>query len=379
MIKRSLVSQLQRRLGSKKPILLLGPCRSGKSILIKEAVSILDPDFETWDCADPGILKKIIRAGLTEMKQLINEKKTIFINSAHRIPDFKNKLQQISDLFTDIQLIIASSFDSDMFLVNKIHTGSTELQYFLYPVSWQEYSEYEGFIDSKRELESRLIYGMYPEVLVNPGKESDVLQKLYDDYLYENIFSATAIRKPSKLKKLFQELALNIGKEISLNQLSDIIKVDKNTVNSYINLLEKSFVVFKLQALSRNHIHEVKSSVKIYFYDNGIRNAAISNFNPLNMRHESEALWENFCISERRKFLYYRQKQCSSFFWRTTGQKKVDYIEEYEDGLHAYEFIWNRQSDKFFSKTFLKAYPACSTDIISPANFAKFIGSAKIK
>ena len=379
MIKRSLGPYLLRKLGSKKPILLFGPARSGKSILIKEVISTIDPDFETWNCEDSPIHRKIILAGFPEIKQLINEKKTIFINNAHRIPDFKHKLQQISDLFIDIQFIIASSFDSDFSLVDKIQPGLIDPQFILYPTSWQEYSEYEGFKVSKDELESRLIYGMYPEVLINMGKEQEVLRNLYDEYLFRNIFSATSLRKPSMLKKLVQVLALNIGKEISLNQLSDIIKVDKNTVSTYINLLERSFIVFRLQALSRNSIHEVKSSNKIFFYDNGIRNAAIGNFNPLSLRHESEALWENFCISERRKFLYYRQKLCRSYFWRTTGKKMVDYIEEYEDGLHAYAFIWNRQSDKFFSKTFIKAYPACSTDIISPVNFTKFIGSAKIR
>ena len=378
MIQRSLSSYIQRRLSSKKPFQLSGPARSGKSAMIKE-VTADSPGFESFDLADPKILKLFTSQDYSRISHLLHAGAINLFMNIQRLPDFENKLGELRALFPDNQFITTCSFSK--YIVTDYKSGFTAEQtnFIIHPISWQEYSEYENLVGSKTELEARLIFGMYPEVILNQGKEESILQQLYEDYLFREIFACTPIRKPGVIKKIVQILALYAGREISLNQISDLSKVDKNTVNSYINILEKAFIIFKLQALKRNHQHEVKSSRKIFFYDNGIRNAAISNFNPLNLRQDSEALWENFCISERQKFLYNRQKQYSSYFWRTTGNKAVDYIEEYEDGLHAYTFRWNRSSGKFFSKTFRNSYPGASMDIINATNFSKFIGSAKIK
>jgi len=379
MISRSLNSVIQKRISSKKPVILFGPAGSGKASLLTEIARSIDPLFQSYDCTDPKTLNFFQNGDYPELKEIIGGKKAVFLNNVSRINNLSGFTLRMTGFFPETRFLMAGSYFPGSTFGEGYIGLSTVPELFLHPICWQEYSEYETLIGSKSELEARIIYGMYPEIIENPGNEKEILSKLTEEYIFREINFSSGIRKPQLLKRLLQILALNIGKEISLNQLSELVKVDKNTIGSYIAMLEKAFIVFSLMPLKRNHPHEVKSSRKIFFYDNGIRNGIISNYAAMNLRLDAGSLWENFCISERHKFLYLREKQYNSYYWRTTSKKEVDYIEEYDQGLHAYRFKWNLQTKRIFSKTFRNAYPLASTDIISTNSFGKFVSSSKIK
>jgi uncharacterized protein len=378
MIYRTLSSIIEKRLNAKKTIIILGPRQSGKTWFTKELALKSDPSFDYWNCEDKITLERISNITVEQLQGIIGDKKAIFIDEIQLLPNSKNLLVLLKDQIKDTQLFLAGSYSldwPDVFYNSIIGT----IEYTLYPLSWEEFEAHSGITESKRQLETRVIYGMFPEVVSNPGHEIEILQKLIVRNIYKDILHVTKLRKPAFLEKLLQSLALQIGNEVTLNELSDLVRVDKNTINKYIGLLESSFIIFELRTLHRNLPHEINTGRKIYFFDNGIRNAVISSFSPMNLRQDSTALWENFCLSERQKFIDYRQRKAGKYFWRTTSKKKVDYVEEYEGYLHAYGFKWNRNSNKTFSKTFLRLYPGVSCDMITPSNFTKFLTTAKVK
>ena len=214
-----------------------------------------------------------------------------------------------------------------------------------------------------KHLSIRLVYGYYPDVVTHPGDEREILQQITESYLYKDILEWERIRKSDKLVRLLQSLAFQIGSEVSLNELARQVELDKNTVEKYIQLLEQTQVIFRLSSLSRNLRNELKNSRKVYFYDNGIRNALISDFKDVSMRNDMGALWENWMISELIKKRHYDRSFVNRYFWRTTQQQEVDYIEEADGRLTAYEFKWNPQKKAKLSQTFLNAYP--DTDFIT--------------
>jgi predicted AAA+ superfamily ATPase len=233
--------------------------------------------------------------------------------------------------------------------------------------------ETSGMIEEKRLLGHRLVYGMYPDIVMNLGEEREMLHNLTGSFLYKDIFTFQEVRKPAVIEKLLEALALQVSSEVSYNELAQLVQIDPSTVQRYIDLLEKSFVVFRIRSLSRNVRNELKRSQKIYFYDNGIRNALISNFSPPEMRTDIGALWENFLVSERTKLIYNNQMFVKRFFWRTKQQQRIDYIEDSEGTLEVYEFKWNPHKKARFPKTFLKAYPNHITQTITPDNYLEFL------
>ncbi|HON53239.1 MAG TPA: DUF4143 domain-containing protein, partial [Bacteroidales bacterium] len=246
-------------------------------------------------------------------------------------------------------------------------------EYTMYPISFAEMVDHHGLITELQSLETRLIYGYYPEVINSKGNEKKILHQLTDSYLYKDILEWERIKKPEKLLKLLQALAFQIGNEVSLNELSQIVEIDKNTVEKYITLLEQIHVIFKLQSLSRNARNELKASRKIYFYDNGIRNALITNFSLPEQRQDIGALWENFIISERKKYIQYNELWVQHWFWRTTAQQEIDFIEEADGVITGYEFKWNPKTHVSFSKTFTNSYPNSNTKVIHRDNFFEFL------
>ena len=218
-----------------------------------------------------------------------------------------------------------------------------------------------------------MIYGYYPDIALNTGDGKKLLKSLASSYLYKDLLILDQIQKPALLEKLLKALALQIGSEVSYNELSGFLKSDKGTIEKYIDLLEKAYIIFRLNGLNRNVRNEIKKGKKKYFYDNGIRNAIIGNFLPVTSRTDTGALWENFLISERIKFNTNRDIDFQSYFWRTTQQQEIDYIEESENKLFAFEFKWNPAKKRFLSKTFSNAYQGSSFKIISPDNIQEFL------
>jgi predicted AAA+ superfamily ATPase len=232
---------------------------------------------------------------------------------------------------------------------------------------------HHGLLTEKRLLESRLIYGYYPEVINHPEDEKVIIKSIADSYLYKDILTWERIQKPEKLERLIQALAFQVGGEVSYNELGQTCGLDKETVEKYTQLLEKAFIIFRLHSFGRNLCNELKKSRKIYFYDNGIRNAVINQFSPLASRDDKGALWENFIISERQKFNHYHERFCNRYFWRTTAQQQIDYLEEKDGEIFAWEFKWKKKGKDTFTKTFLNAYHPADAITITPDNMDRFI------
>jgi predicted AAA+ superfamily ATPase len=245
----------------------------------------------------------------------------------------------------------------------------------LYPISWNELKDQLSFAKIHPRLEEFLITGMYPDVLNNPENAIETLNNLAGSYLYKDILETGNIRRPDALLKLLQALAWQVGHEVSYNELARKVGIDKVTISTYIDLLEKSFVIFRLNPLARNLRNEISTSRKIFFYDNGIRNSIINNFAPIGQRNDVEALWENFIISERKKNLAYSGFYGNTYFWRSTRKAEVDYIEEQDSKISAFEIKWNPKARVKFPESFVTKYTPNSVQVINSENYWKFLGS----
>lgn len=309
----------------------------------------------------------------TRLKAIFGKKKLIIIDEAQRIKNIGLKLKLITDQLTDIQLIATGS--SSFELINEVNEPLTgrKWEYKLFPLSFNEMVTHHGFITENRLLSHRLVYGYYPEVVMNQGEEYNILKSLSDSYLYKDILMWERIKKPEKLVKLLQALAFQIGSEVSYNSLATQLDMDNQTIEKYIQLLEQIYIIFRLPAFSRNHRKELKRGRKIYLYDNGIRNVLIANFNIPELRQDIGVLWENFLISERMKYLHYNNLLVNSYFWRTRDQQEIDYIEEYGGKMYAYEINWNVKNKAKLSKTFAITYPNHEFSVVNPQNYEQFI------
>lgn len=350
----------------------MGARQTGKTTLLKELVQ--DQSDVLWINADePDIIALFEDISSSILKQVLAGKKIVVIDEAQRIENIGIKLKLITDQIPEIQLIATGSSSFD--LANKINEPLTgrKWEYKLYPLSFSEMVEHHGLIEESRLLKHRLLYGYYPEVVNSPGNEKEVLKQLSDSYLYKDVLMWENIKKPEKLLKLLQALAFQLGSEVTYNNIGSLISLDNQTVEKYIQLLEQAYIIFRLPAFSRNHRKELKRGRKIYFYDNGIRNALLANFNLPELRTDIGALWENLMISERMKFLHYNDIWANSYFWRTQDQQEIDYIEERDGMLHAFEFKWNANQKTFLSKSFSNTYSNHTFRSVHPKKFREFI------
>ena len=372
MISRILATRLREKLFKQKAIILLGPRQVGKTTLLKNLA--LDPSDILWMNADELDIQQLFSdVSSTSIKMLLGKKKILVIDEAQRIENIGLKLKLITDNLTDIQVIATGSSSFD--LANRINEPLTgrKWEYNLFPLSFQELVQHHGLLEENRLIAHRLVYGYYPEVVTNSGEEEERLKLISHSYLYKDVLLWERIHKSDKLVRLLQALAFQIGSQVSYNELGSICGMDAKTVEKYINLLEQAFVVFRLPSFSRNLRNELKSSRKIYFYDNGIRNAVINNFNPVSLRNDIGFLWENFLVSERQKYNAYQQLNKNSFFWRTVNQQELDLLEEFGGQIHAYEFKWNTKKTVKLTKTFQNAYPEASFKVITPENIHEFL------
>ena len=372
MINRVLQKNIQKKLYKKKVIILIGARQTGKTTLLKNLFQ--RKTNALWLNADEHDIQQMFKNNSsTRFKNIFGKKKIIIIDEAQRIKDIGLKLKLIHDEMPEYQLIATGS--SAFELANRINEPLTgrKWEYNIFPLSFGEMVKHHGFIDENRLLHERLIYGYYPEIVTNPDDKKELLKQLIDSYLYKDILMWQRIKKPEKLVKLLQALAFQVGSEVSYNELSSLIGIDNQTVEKYIQLLEQVFVIFRLPAFSRNLRKEIRRSRKIYFYDNGIRNAVIANFNILELRNDKGALWENFLISERMKYLHYNNIWANSFFWRTKDQQEIDYIEEKDGKLYAFEMKWNHKKTPKLAKIFATTYPDHEYKIINPKNYEEFI------
>jgi uncharacterized protein len=373
MISRALQQVINQKLDKGKAVVVLGARQVGKTTLLKQVALKSRQESIFFNCDEPDIRELLTNTSSSNLKQLFGKYKLVIIDEAQRIKNIGLTLKLIIDEIPEVQLLVSGS--SSFELSNEINEPLTgrKFEYFLYPFSFGELVGHNGLLTEKRMLEERMIYGSYPNVVVNFADRIELLTNLVSSYLYKDVFNFQDVRKPEMLQLILEALALQIGSEVSYNELASLVKTDVQTVVRYIDLLEKTFVVFRLRALNRNVRTELKKSRKIYFYDNGVRNALIRNFNPLRLRNDTGALWENFLVSERIKKNAYDLHFCNTYFWRTVQQQEIDYIEEYGGKLYAYEFKWNVNKSVNFSKTFTNAYPDHETKVISTENYMEFL------
>jgi len=374
MVEREIFNLIRERFFQKKAIILVGPRQVGKTTLLKQVLED-SKQLETLflNCDEPETLQMLENVSSTELKNLIGNKKIILIDEAQRVENIGITLKLITDNIPDIQLVVTGSSAFD--LRNRLNEPLTgrKFEYQLYPFSTAELINATSYLEEKRLLEQRMIYGMYPDVVNNPSDAQKILIELSNSYLYKDILMYKDIRNPDILAKLLTALSLQLGNEVSYNELSNTLGVKSETVERYIELLEKVFIVFKQQSLSRNLRNELKKSRKIYFYDNGVRNALIQNFKSLELRTDTGALWENFMVSERKKYIEYNEVYSNTYFWRTHAQQEIDYIEEREGMLYAFGFKWNEKKVTKIPNAFAEAYPQHKFQCISKKNYLEFI------
>lgn len=372
--KRSLKKRLKDKFFKGKSIVLIGPRQVGKTHLINTLLKELkgQNDYLFFNGDDPLVREQLNEPNTAEISQIIGKHKIIFIDEVQRINNIGLTAKIITDQFKDVQLIMSGSSALEINKnISEPLTGR-KWEYMLYPISWSEIKDKGNFLQAQKELENILIYGSYPDVLNNRGNEQEVLRNLVSSYLYKDLLTIDGLRKTEVIDKLLLALALQMGHEVSYNELSSSIGVSKNTIASYIDLLEKAFVIYKLPALCRNLRNEIKRNKKIYFYDNGVRNTIINNYNRIELRQDKGALWENFLLAERKKYLAYQGIFPRQYFWRNKSKQEVDYVEEIDGKFTAFEFKWQLKRKYRPPASFEKAYKN-TIEVIDNKNYTSFI------
>lgn len=372
MIQRVLKEQIKDQMFMGKAFILLGSRQTGKTSLLADIFP--SEKGVLWLSGDDVDVQSMMETMTAQrMRTLLGDRKIVVIDEAQRIKDIGLRMKVVTDQMKDVQLIATGS--SAFELANRLNEPLTgrKWEYQLYPLSFGEMVTHHGLLTEKRFLSHRLVYGYYPEVVTSIGKERDVLKMLSDSYMYKDVLALGSIKKSDKLQTLLQAIAFQVGDQVSYSELASTVGIDVKTVESYIDVLEKCYIIFRLPSLSRNLRNELKNNRKIYFYDNGIRNALISNFSPIELRTDSGALWENFAISERIKFTSYSHLWCNRYFWRTHERKEIDYVEDRDGQLSAFEFKYSPKKKVVVPKHFAEAYPNATFKVITPDNFEEFI------
>ena len=373
-VNRKIFKEIKDNIFKWKIIIIYWPRQVGKTTLVKILLSKYWSIEDYYNCDEPDIRLNLTNKTSTELKSFFWNKKLIVIDEAQRVENIWVTLKLLIDNYPDIQIIAtwSSSFD----LANKINEPLTwrKYEFHLYPFSIEELSSKYSKLELKRFKDENMIFGLYPEIFFSSKNDKiKNLKTLVDSYLYKDILSFWNIRKPDIIIKLLQVLAIQVWNQVSYNELANLIWVDKNTIENYIIILEKAFIIFRLWSFSRNLRNEIKFSKKIYFYDLWVRNTIINNFNPLELRQDIWALWENFIISEKMKYNSNNFLYVNSYFWRTFAQQEIDYIEESWDKLFAYEIKYSANKKVKPFKSFIEAYPKSNFEIVNQDNYLDYI------
>lgn len=372
MIPRIVENLIYEKLFKGKVIVLMGARQTGKTTLLKHLVS--QAGTHLWlNGEEYSIQQRFLQTDAKLLRALLGNHNLVVIDEAQKIKNIGLALKILVDIYPEIQVIATGSSSFD--LANKTNEPLTgrKFEYQLFPVSTQELCNNHGVLSESTLLKHRLVFGYYPEIITHLGEEEMLLQLLANSYLYKDVLMLENIKKPEKLVALLQALALQMGNQVSYSELSNLIGIDSKTVQNYIAMLEKAFIIFRLHSFSRNLRNELKMSKKVYFYDNGIRNAILSNFQIAEARQDIGALWENYLVAERKKYNHYRGYNCNTYFWRTKEGKEIDYIEERNGQLHTFEFKWNTKKAFKPNSTFTNTYSNSTASVVTPQNYMPFV------
>ncbi len=374
MIQRSIVKSIQNKMFGGKAIIVLGARQVGKTTLINDLLLDSRNDVISLNGDDSDTRLFLSDINIASLTRLIGDNRILFIDEAQRIPDIGLVIKICVDRLRDVQVIATGSSSFELLQTIQEPLTGRAWQWSMYPLSFQEMVDHTDLLTQKRVLNERLIFGSYPDIINNPNSQMESLRLLSGSYLYRDLEGAPGVARPDLLEKITQALALQIGSEVSTMEIARLVGADRLTIEKYIHLLEKAFIIFRLPALNRNIRNEIKKGRKFYFFDNGLRNAVINNFAPIHSRTDIGALWENYCMAERLKMHAAEENRVSAYFWRTTQQQEIDLIEENDQGeLSAFEFKWSSLKRGKFSKTFLNAYPINEKRTIVPDNYDTFL------
>ncbi len=374
MIQRGITDLIKSKLFTGKAIVILGARQVGKTTLISDLLLGDRNDVLHLNGDDSDVRLLLSNVNITSLTRLIGRKRILFIDEAQRIPNIGLAIKICVDRIKNVQVIATGSSSFELLQTIQEPLTGRAWQWTMYPLSFDELVRHSDLLTEKRHLHERLIFGSYPDIINNPGNQIEALKLISGAYLYRDLQGVPGISRPDLLEKITKALAFQIGSEVSSTEISRLVGADRLTVEKYIHLLEKAFIIFQLPALNRNVRNEIKKGRKFYFFDNGIRNAVINNFSNSHSRTDIGALWENFCMVERLKKYAANDTQVSSYFWRTTQQQEIDLIEEDNQAqLSAFEFKWNPARKGKFSKTFLRSYDIDNKQTITPANYDQFL------
>jgi predicted AAA+ superfamily ATPase len=371
-IQRNIESWIMSKLSDNKAIIIFGARQVGKSTMLKHMLK--DTANVLWLYGDQAQTQSFLNdVSVPKIKPIIGNNKIVVIDEAQMINDIGIKLKTFTDYLDDIKVIATGSSSFD--LANKINEPLTgrKWEYHLLPMSFKEMADAGSIFEEMGNLETRLIYGYYPEVVTHPGEEKERLLELVTSYLYKDVLIWENLHKADKITKLLQALAFQTGSQVSYSEIASIVGMDSKTVEKYIDLLEKAFVIYRLTSYSGNLRDELKTCKKIYFYDNGVRNALISAFNPLELRDDIGILWENFIMAELYKKDMGAKKFARRWFWRTKQKQEIDLIHEADGVFTAYEFKWNEKKKVSCPNAFKNAYPKIEFHVINRGNFIDYI------
>ncbi|MBI2645394.1 ATP-binding protein [Candidatus Uhrbacteria bacterium] len=369
MFQRDLKTQIIEALTHRKIILLYGARQVGKTTLVRDILKDISNSIYL-SCDEPDVRSAFSNKTSSEMKVFIRGARTIVLDEAQRVPGIGLALKLLHD--TDPELVVIATGSSSFELADGAAEPLTgrNIPFTLFPISYAEYARSVGNHEAMRLLEFRIRFGMYPAVITASDPEQEVRQ-LTRDYLFKDVLRVERMRKPIIIEKLTQLLAYQIGREVSYNELAQKLEVSRQTVISYIRMLEQAFIVFRVSPLGKNRRNEVTRFEKIYFFDTGIRNALIDSFGSFDTRHDSGALFENFFITERLKVYQREQREVRQYFWRTKNGSEIDLVEESREGLTAFECKWS--NDSIRTRAWHNAYASVPVTVITRDTIEPFI------
>ncbi len=356
-----------------KALIVYGPRQAGKTTVIQHLLQPYQDDVLEMNGDDQHVRDMLADCPLPKLETILGGKKILFVDEAQRISEIGLTLKRAIDRIKGLQIIVSGSSSLDLASKTAEPLTGRKFEWTLLPFSFQELVKARSYPDEISALETRLVYGSYPEIVTNRNVIEKRLDSLAESYLYKDILSHENIRRPELLDRILKALAFQCGSEVSFKELGDLVGTDNKTVEKYIDLLKKVFVVFEIPSYARNLRNELKKSKKFYFYDNGIRNAIVNDYRPLVSRNDVGVLWENYMMSERLKWRNIHAPYMRAFFWRTLQQQEIDLVEESTDGLSAFEFKWNEMKRVKQPSAFASAYPAAKWDVIQPKNYDRFL------
>lgn len=373
-IVRELSDNILNKIQPNKVFIILGARRVGKTMLVKHLFERIDEPVLSLNGEDITVHDKLAIRSFENYRQILGSYKFLFIDEAQKIPEIGLKLKLMIDEIEGLKVIITGSSSFDIYKDAGEPLTGRKYTFNLFPVSENEYNQLENSITKVDKLRERLIFGNYPELLHLPDQQDkiDYLNEMISAYLLKDILVFESIRNSQKIFNLLRLIAFQVGGEVSLHELGKQLGISKNTVEKYLDLLSKVFILHKVEGFSRNLRKEITKNSRWYFLDNGIRNAIIANFNPLESRNDIGALWENYMIAERLKYQQYKQISSNNYFWRTYEQQEIDWVEEREGSLFAYEFKWKQTKVKTPSQ-WTKNYPDAPFEVINKDNFQNWL------